>query len=54
MASSDTTTVRVGHGLFSTKIIQTANTRAWRYTKFIDPASAVIRSANRSCSLAAR
>ena len=45
MASSETAKVSVGHGLCSTKTIHVTNTRAWRYTNFIDPANAVIPNA---------
>jgi hypothetical protein len=37
----------VGHGLFSIAIIQMAKSAMCRYTKCIDPAYAVIRSAIR-------
>jgi hypothetical protein len=47
MASSETTRVSVGQGLLSKKIIQTAKIAMCRYTKCIDPAYAVIRSAIR-------
>src|SRR6478672_22138 len=54
IASSDTIRVSVGHGLFSKTSIHVANRTTWRYTKFIEPANAVIWSAIRSCTSAAR
>ena len=39
--------MRVGQGFFSTRVIQIANRAMLGYTKFIDPAYAVVRRAIR-------
>jgi hypothetical protein len=54
IASSDTTNVSVGQGVFSRNNIHAANNAAWSQTKLIDPAKAVMRSAIRSWKLALR
>nr|WP_232524853.1 hypothetical protein [Nocardioides mangrovicus] len=54
IASSDTTSVSVGHGLFSTTSIHTPNSTMCRYTNAIEPANLVIASATRFWMLSAR
>ena len=48
IASSETTNVSVGHGLFSRSSIHSANTRCVDVDERIDPANAVMESAIRS------
>jgi hypothetical protein len=54
IASSDTIRFSLGHGSDSTKSIQHAKTTMWMYTNGMDPANAVIESAMRSWTFAAR
>jgi hypothetical protein len=54
IASSETTSVRVGHGLRSKNTIHTAKSTACKNAKLIEPAKAVMRSATRSWKLSFR